>query len=58
MMMRSLGFLLGIVIAKRRMSFVVELQVPLKQRQGVHQLTGMRRKHIRFVPRRSVEVSK
>lgn len=48
---------LGSMIAKRRNSYIAELQVPLRRKQGVHQLNGMRRKHIRFVPRKSVFVS-
>jgi hypothetical protein len=58
MMVRSLELLLGIMIVRRRRSSVVRLQVPLRGKQGVHQLSGMRRKHIHFVPRKSVVVSK
>jgi len=47
-------FLLGVMIAMRRNFLFAELQVPLRRRQGVHQLNGMRRKRIRFEPRKSV----
>lgn len=50
--------LLGIVIVKRRNSCIAELPVPLRWKQGVHQLNGMRRRRIRFAPRKSVVVSK
>lgn len=53
----SLHFLQSTVIVKRRNSCVGELQVLLRRKQGVHQLNGMRRKHIRFAPRKSVHVS-
>lgn len=45
------------MIAKRRNSYIAELPVLLRRKQGVHQLNGMRRKHIRSVPRKSVFVS-
>ena len=48
---------LGSMIAKRRNSYIAELPVLLRRKQGVHQLNGMRRKHIRFVPRKSIHVS-
>jgi hypothetical protein len=51
-------FLLGAVIVKRQNLCIVQLPVPLRWKQGVHQSNGMRRKHIRFAPRRSVLISK
>jgi hypothetical protein len=47
-------FLLGTMVAMKRNSLFAKLQVPLRRKQGVHQLNGMRRKRIRFEPRKSV----
>lgn len=55
--MYSPHFLLGKMVVKRRSPCIAELQVLLRRKQGVHQLDGMRRKHIRFVPRKSFLVS-
>lgn len=55
--MYSSHFLLGKMVVKRRSPCIAELQVLLRRKQGVHQLDGMRRKHIRFVPRESFLVS-
>lgn len=53
----SLHFFRSTMIVKRQNSCVEELQVLLGRKQAVHQLNGMRRKHIRFVPRKSIHVS-
>lgn len=49
---------LGIVIARRRIPSAGRLQMLVRPKQVVHQLDGMRRKRIHFVPRKSAVVSK
>jgi hypothetical protein len=57
MLVCSPRVLLDIVIVKRRNSCIAELPVLLGWKQGVHQLNGMRRRRIRFAPRKSALVS-